>query len=218
MRKELIFRLVAPFGSRLAAQLARPHGWFGRVVMTRALNRGNQELIRATLGLLELSPNSRLLDVGFGGGLSLELAARRGVRHLGGVDPSEAAVERLRTRPSRWLKGVELSVMQGRVEALPFGDAEFAAVLSTNTIYFWPELEPALSELRRVLAPGGQLALGFSTNEKLKSFPAITRHGFVFHAPDDLLARAARVGFGNVRLVELHGGDTEGSYVLLGSV
>jgi arsenite methyltransferase len=216
MRKELIFRLVAPFGSRLAAQLARPHGWFGRVIMTRALNRGNRELIRATLDLLELSPNSRLLDVGFGGGLSLELAARRGVRHLGGVDPSEVAVERLRKRPSRWLKGAELSVKEGSVEALPFGDAEFDAVLSTNTIYFWPELGLALSELRRVLASGGQLALGFSSNEKLKSLP-VTRHGFIFHAPGDLLAGAAQAGFENVRLVELHGADIEGSYVLLGS-
>jgi arsenite methyltransferase len=216
-RKELLLRLLAPFGARLATQLGRPHGWFGRIIVTRALNRGNRALIETALGLLELSPASRLLDVGFGGGLGLELAARQGVRHLFGVDPSEAAVERLRTRPARRLAGAELTVEQGSVEALPFGDAVFDAVLSTNTIYFWPELGPALSELRRVLAPGGQLSLGFTSSEKLRSYPAVT-HGFVFHSLDDLLAGACRAGFGSLRLVELDGPDTRGSYVLLGSV
>jgi arsenite methyltransferase len=217
MRKRIFFRLVAPVGARLAGQLARPHGWFGRVVMTRALNRGNRELIAATLDQIELTAETRLLDIGFGGGLSLEFAARRGVRHLSGVDPSEAAVSSLRARP-RWLDGAELRIERGAVEALPFGDAEFDAVLSTNTIYFWPDLGRALSEIARVLRPGGRLALGFSSNDKLKSFPAITQHGFIFHSAGELGDAAERSGFVNVRLVELHGADTEGSYVLVATM
>ena len=68
MRNQLVFRLLGPVSAALARQLSEPRGWFGRAVVTRVLNRGNRELIQATLDRLELTAGSRLLDVGFGGG------------------------------------------------------------------------------------------------------------------------------------------------------
>jgi SAM-dependent methyltransferase len=217
MRHQMLFRLLGPVGAALARQLSEPHGWFGRAVMTRALNRGNRELIEATLDGLTLAPASRLLDVGFCGGLLLELARRRGVRLLAGVDPSEAAIRSLRERPPRWLAGAELRLEQGRAESMPFADEAFDAVASTNTVYFWPDPAVALAELKRVLRAGGQLALGFSGSAKLRSFQTITRHGFRLHENGDLLACAARAGFSGVQLVELHGRSTEGDFLLLAS-
>lgn len=215
MRNQLLFRLLAPVGTAIARQLSEPRGWFGRAVMTRVLNRGNRELIEATLDALALAPGSRLLDLGFGGGLLLELARRRGVRLLAGVDPSEAAIRSLRDRPPRWLAGAELRLERGRAESIPFADGAFDAVASTNTVYFWPDPAAALAEVRRVLRPGGHLALGFSGSEKLRSFEAITRHGFHFHENGYLLACASRAGFTGARIVELHGRNTEGDYLLL---
>lgn len=213
MRDSLLSRLLAPAGAAIAAQLSRPRGWFGRAVMTRVLNRGNRALIEATLDGLELAPGCRLLDVGFGGGLLLELAHRRGVRRLAGVDPSEAAVAFLRSRPGR-LKGAELRLELGVAEALPFDDASCDVVASTNTVYFWSDLARVFSELRRVLAPGGVLTVGFSSAAKLRGFGTITRHGFHFHDERELAAAAAGAGFASVRLVELHGRATEGDLVL----
>jgi 2-polyprenyl-3-methyl-5-hydroxy-6-metoxy-1,4-benzoquinol methylase len=94
-------RILSPITSFLARQLAHPSGWIGRVVMTRALNRRNRELIHAALDELALSEKTRLLDVGFGGGLSLQLARAQGVTKLHGVDPSAAAVDQLRKTSSR---------------------------------------------------------------------------------------------------------------------
>ncbi len=213
MRTASLFRLLGPAGAAIAGQLARPRGWFGRAVMTRLLNRGNRDLIEATLDGLALGPECRLLDVGFGGGLLLELAHRRGVRRLAGVDPSDAAVAFLRSRPGR-LSGSELRLELGVAEALPFEDATFDVVASTNTVYFWPDLPRAFSELRRVLRPGGVLTVGFSGTEKLRAFGPITRHGFHFHDDRELVAAAAGAGFASARLVELHGRVTEGDRVL----
>jgi SAM-dependent methyltransferase len=105
----------------------------------------------------------------------------------------------------------------GVVEALPFEDASFDVVASTNTVYFWPELGRAFSELHRVLRPGGLLTVGFSGTAKLRGFGGITRHGFRFHESRDLTDAATGAGFSNVRLVELHGRVTEGDFVLRGS-
>ncbi len=214
MRKRALFSLLAPVGAAVARQLARPTGWFGGAVMTRLLNRGNRQLIEATLGQLELGAGTRFLDVGFGGGAALELAYRRGVRRLAGVDPSTEAVARLRRRAGR-LAGADLRVETGVAEALPFPDGTFDAVASTNTVYFWPALPPALLELRRVLRAGGRLALGYSGASKLRSFDVITRHGFHIHESSELESQASAAGLRVVRHVELHGGDTEGDFVLV---
>jgi SAM-dependent methyltransferase len=216
MKSNLLFRLLGLGGRAIAAQLARPRGWFGSTIMTRALNVGNRELIEATLENLPLTPDCRLLDVGFGGGLLLELAHRRGVRRLAGVDPSEAAVAFARSK-LRALAGAELRLELGTAEALPFEDGSFDVVASTNTIYFWPDLGAAFRELRRVLRPGGVLTLGFTGNAKLRDFGEITRHGFHFHEEGALAAAAAAAGFTSVRIEALHGRATEGDRVLRAS-
>jgi arsenite methyltransferase len=216
MRKALLFRFLEPVAGALARQLSRPHGWFGRTVMTRVLNRGNRALIEATLGGIPLAPECRLLDVGFGGGLLLELARRRGVRRLTGVDPSDAAVAWLRGRRGR-LGGSELRLEVGVVEHLPFEDASFDVVASTNTVYFWSDLDRAFSELHRVLRPGGLLTIGFSGAAKLREYGGITRHGFRFHETNALAAAASGAGFSDVRVLELRGRVTDGDLVLRAS-
>jgi arsenite methyltransferase len=213
MRNALLFRLFGPAGSAIAGQLSRPRGWFGRTVMTRLLNRGNRDLIEATLDGLGLAPGCRLLDVGFGGGLLLELAHRSGVRKLAGVDPSEAALVFLRDRADRFT-GSELRLEIATAEALPFEDASFDIVSSTNTVYFWPHLARAFFELKRVLRPGGVLTLGFSGVAKLHAFGTITRHGFHFHDDRDLVRAATAAGFASVHVVELDGRITKGDCVL----
>jgi SAM-dependent methyltransferase len=214
MRTQFLFRLLAPVSGAIARQLSRPSGWFGRAVMTRVLNRGNRQLIAATLSELELASDTQLLDVGFGGGLALELAHRRGVRRLAGVDPSEAAVASLRARSARFACA-ELRVEVGVAEALPFGEGTLDAVVSTNTVYFWADPVAAFGEIRRVLRNGGILALGFSGAAKLRSFGTVTRHGFHLRENSQLAEQATKARLTVLRLVTLHGGDTEGDFVLV---
>jgi arsenite methyltransferase len=61
----------------IAAQLRQPTGPFGRWVMTRMLNRGNAELITASVDALALQREDVFMDLGFGGGLGLQLAMAR---------------------------------------------------------------------------------------------------------------------------------------------
>jgi len=213
MRSAVLIRFLDPFARAVARQLSHPRGWFGRTIMTRVLNRGNRDLIEATLDGVPLEGATRLLDVGFGGGQLLETARRRGVRALSGVDPSEEAVSFLRGRlGTRSPAEVRLEV--GAVEALPFPDRAFDVVASTNTVYFWPDLPRAFGELHRVLRPGGRLTIGFSGAAKLRGFGSITRHGFAFHDGEDLRRAAAGAGFEEVDVLALHGPVTEGDFVL----
>jgi SAM-dependent methyltransferase len=216
IRSTSLIHLLDPFAAAVARQLARPSGWFGRMVMTRVLNRGNRDLVEATLDGLELPPGCALLDVGFGGGLLLELAYHRGARVLAGVDPSEEAVAWMQHRRRR-LTGAELRLHAGVVEALPYQGAAFDVVTSTNTVYFWPDLPRAFAELHRVLRPGGVLSVGFSGTSKLRAFGNVTQHGFRFHEPAQLVEAATAAGLERVEVIDLHGRVTEGDHLLRAS-
>ena len=52
----------------MARQLRKPSGLFGRFVLPRRLSRINVTLNEATLAALDLQPDDRVLEVGFGPG------------------------------------------------------------------------------------------------------------------------------------------------------
>jgi SAM-dependent methyltransferase len=73
-----------------------------------------------------------------------------------GVDFSPAMLEVARTRvpgeaPVEWY--------EASAEALPFSDAAFDLVLCQQGLQFFPDKPGAIREFRRVLAPGGRVAL-----------------------------------------------------------
>jgi ubiquinone/menaquinone biosynthesis C-methylase UbiE len=110
---------------------------------------------REALARLVVHPGERLLDLGCGTGVLLrELVGRGMPLRLCGVDLSPAMVAVARA-------GLPAAVRLGVADAaaLPFPAGCFDVVLSTSSFHFWPRPHRVLSEVRRVLAPGGRLAI-----------------------------------------------------------
>jgi len=105
-----------------------------------------------------LEPRARTLDVACGTGVVAVTAARKGAR-VTGLDLSPILLERARHNAS--LAQVEIEFLEGDAEALPFPDHSFDAVLSQFGHMFAPRPGVVISEMLRVLKPGGRLA--FST-------------------------------------------------------
>jgi arsenite methyltransferase len=154
-------------------QLGRPSGWVGRHFMGKALNQGNRRLLDAAVEALAPTAGERIVDIGFGGGYSLELIRERVVpARPVGVEISAAMIEAGR---ERWGDAVELHL--ANVAAMPFEDASCDGVLSVNTLYFWPDPAAALLEIKRLLRPGGRVVLGFRRRGVLALSP-VTWFGF----------------------------------------
>jgi SAM-dependent methyltransferase len=98
--------------------------------------------------LAELTPR-RVLEVGGGEGELAERMQRELNADVRFVDTSPRMVELARTR------GVEAQV--GDVQALPFADESFDAVVAAWMLYHVPDLDLGLAEIARVLVPGGTL-------------------------------------------------------------
>jgi SAM-dependent methyltransferase len=111
-----------------------------------------------------LRPDEAVLDLGCGAGLDLILAARAvgpGGRAIG-VDMAEPMVARARTN----LEALGLSWAEARValaEALPLPDASVDCVLANGILNLAPEKAAVLTEIARVLRPGGRFVLAETT-------------------------------------------------------
>jgi SAM-dependent methyltransferase len=100
----------------------------------------------------------RLLDVACGTGVVSVTAARLGAR-VTGLDLTPELLDR--ARENARIAKVEIEWLEGDVEKLPFGDADFDVVLSEFGHIFAPRPEVAIGEMLRVLKPGGTIS--FST-------------------------------------------------------
>ena len=99
-----------------------------------------------------------MLDVACGTGVVAVTAARLGAR-VTGLDLTPDLLAR--ARENSLIAGVDVDWREGDVEALPFGDATFDAVVSQYGHIFAPRPDVAVAEMLRVLKPGGTIA--FST-------------------------------------------------------
>ncbi len=101
---------------------------------------------------------ARVLEVGCGPGrLSILLARRYGLEVIG-LDLDPAMVERARTNAARSAKqdGREPAFLVGDVASLAFPDRSFDLVVSTLSMHHWADPTAGLSEIGRVLRPGGR--------------------------------------------------------------
>ena len=145
----------------IGRNFGRPSGLVGRLT-ARLMRRGNAALNLWLVDLLDVQPADRVLEVGFGPGVALDaLLARAADGFVAGVDASALLVQQARARHASAIAAGRLEVRQGDAAALPFGEATFDRACGTHVIYFWPDPVAAVRELRRVLRPGGTLALGY---------------------------------------------------------
>ena len=113
-------------------------------------------------------PGSTFLDVGCGIGAHSVRLAERGYR-VEAVDFSESILEATRKNVDAHNLGQMISVCQGNLRDLPYADGEFDYVLCWGVLMHVPDLEGAISELVRVVAPGGSLVVSEDNMHSVQS-------------------------------------------------
>ena len=109
----------------------------------------NPEVLRAILAFIELSPATRVLEVGSGTGNYISSIQSSTECQAWGVDPSEEMLSIARSSSQR------VNYAWGRGESLRFEDSFFDLVFSVDVIHHIDGREKYHREAHRVLRPGG---------------------------------------------------------------
>lgn len=144
---------------KLLAQTGKPRGRFGRFLV-RSMNFGHSGLTRWGLAKVEIPETATVLDIGCGGGRTLERLVALAPRGSAvGIDYSEDSVAVARKRNQRLIGSGRVEVIHASVSSMPFPDATFDCAVAIESYYFWPDVAADLAEVRRVMKPGGRLVI-----------------------------------------------------------
>ena len=195
--------MISKLQVAISRQLSRPSGAGGRLIAS-LMNRGNRGLNDRAIDLLDVQSSSRVLDLGFGGGLALPSLLARAAT-VTGVDRAHDMVQAARKRHASAVAAERLTLVAGDVTQLPLADDAVDRVLTVNTVYFWPELAPAFREIRRVLTPGGRVVIGIRDGAVMER---VSREIFTIRSPTELATALTDAGFGGAEVVSAPDGKT----------
>ncbi len=119
------------------------------------MGRWSRRLAPLFIEFAGLGPDEAILDVGCGtGSLTFELAKHGDLREIRAIDYSERFVTAARDRNT----DPRVTIEQADAVSLPFPDATFDRAMALLVLHFVPEADRAISEMRRVVRPGGVIA------------------------------------------------------------
>jgi SAM-dependent methyltransferase len=153
-----VFQTIRRF---LRAQFGRPTGFWGNIAGTiMAGRRSNNERIQWTLSLLDIKPHDRVLEIGFGPGIAIEQISKfTKAKFIAGVDHSEVMVRQTTKRNAAAIRDGKVAVHLGSASNLPQFGHQFDKIFTINSIHFWTDPVDCLKELRKLLKPGGTIAI-----------------------------------------------------------
>jgi len=194
MRSGLVVRIYERWWRPALGRLAK--GLFGP---------GMADEHRIARLLLGLGPGDGVLDVACGpGNFSREFARVVGDGGLVvGIDASRPMLERA-VRETSGTGLDNLALVHGDAVSLPFRDRSFDAVCCFAALHLFADPFSALDDMRRVLGPGGRIAL-FTTcrgrSTPLRAFEALVdaRSGMRMFEQDEIIEALERRGFDEVR-------------------
>ena len=125
----------------------------------RRRRRVHTEVKRAMCQSLSLTSPRRVLDVGTGFGMSVQLLTKqfRNRARIWSVDPSRSVIREMRELSRHSGMSRQVSFKRARAEALPFPARRFDLVVSLLALHHLSNPVKGLPEMARVLAPKGKL-------------------------------------------------------------
>lgn len=120
----------------------------------------NGERSEWLIPLLDILPNHRVLEIGFGPGVDVWRVSNRepGVL-VAGVDHSAVMVAQARKRNASAIRQGRVDLRLGSVDDLDHPSGSFDRAFAVNNVQFWRDRRAAFAELRRVLKEDGMLAI-----------------------------------------------------------
>jgi len=136
-------------------------GWFVGHVMAMK-NRERSEFV---FSVLDLKPQDRVLELGFGPGADIARASQAAA-FVAGIDHSDVMVKQASKRNAAAIRDGRVKIELASASKLPFPEEHFDKIFAINSAQFWKDSVATLREAARVLRPGGSITLAVQPRQK----------------------------------------------------
>lgn len=177
----------------------KPEGAMGKI-MLRMMNSGHTKLADWGFSFLPIQSNVHILDIGCGGGANIaKMLKDFPGSTVDGIDYSEESV--LFSKKTNALElGRRSVIRQGDVMKLPYSDNSIDIVTAFETIYFWPDLYKAFTEIKRILKQGGTFFICCESCNPSDTTWTKRIDGMTVYDGEDIKKRLTAAGFQDIEL------------------
>lgn len=186
------------FSNFATRQFGHPRGLIGRFIGNGMAKRNIYDA-QWTVSLLDIQPQQRVLEIGFGPGVSTQIVAEKASQgFVAGIDHSQTMIQAATQRNAQAIQTGRMELKQGEVASLPYPDESFDIALSLHSIYFWQNPVECLREIKRVLRPDGMLAITILPKDKWVQ--NVDHSVMTLYFGKDLAAMFSEAGYRNIRV------------------
>jgi SAM-dependent methyltransferase len=180
----------------LRGQFGCPTGFWGDVAgKIMACTPSNHDRLQWTLSLLDLQPDDRLLEIGFGPGFAIEQASKIVLEgFIAGIDHSDVMVRQASKRNARAIRDGRVVLQLGSAFKPPKFRESFNKIFTINSIHFWEQPIECLRKLRQLLIPGGLIAVTLQPRSRRATDAMTNKIG------QEIAMKLKMAGFSQVRL------------------
>jgi SAM-dependent methyltransferase len=181
----------------------KPSGWLGRLMYRKPV--GHYGFFRVAIEKLQLRPEDVFLEVGCGGGILLDMTLQT-VQRACGIDHSPDMVALARQKNAQALSEGRAEIVQGDIGTLPWDENHFTCAAGIEMLYFIEDPMQAMSELYRVLKPGGRLVfvVGAQPKSTLSNVIFAPWLSYLrFFSNDELASLLGQAGFETIQVEQV---------------
>lgn len=196
------------FLQQLAQQLRKPNGDMGKKVGEN-MNASNALMNTFTLQEMNIQPDDSILEIGMGNGFFIkDIVGHDDSITYYGCDYSELMISEATALNQSFIETGQVKFFLTSADQLPFQSHSMDKVFTINTIYFWSNPSVELTEIHRVLKPGGQFFLTVRSKSTMENIP-VTQFGFKIYDQNLLRDLLETSGFKVKQVLEKQEPDME---------
>jgi SAM-dependent methyltransferase len=183
----------------IGKQLQHPKGFFGKLLFAWMTPKTIAHA-RWTADLLEIQPEDKIIEIGFGNGANIKLLLQKADKgSVTGIEISDTAMEMASQKNAKAISEGKVKLYQTTGNALPFETGVFDKACTVATAYVIEDPGAVFKEMFRVLKPKGRAAITFPVRENFMRFKPVAAEGFYLHELADLEKAFRDTGFVNCR-------------------
>jgi SAM-dependent methyltransferase len=154
-------RISRKVANNLIEQFMHPRGAIGSLVgWEMAVRPSNRKRNKWAVSLMDIEPEDRVLEIGFGPGIAIREMASRATRgHVVGIDQSGVMRRQALRRNAAADRSGRVTLVEASVDNMPVFDDAFDKFLAVNNMGFWNHPRTRLKEITKCLRDAGLIAI-----------------------------------------------------------
>ena len=143
------------FKKFIGSQFKKPTGLFG-LFTSNLMIKGNRGKYESVINDLNIQSNDRILEIGYGPGLGINLIAERcNSCTIHGIDFSGLMYKRATRLNKKYIDDKKATLLLGDFLTMKIGTDEYDKIFCLNVVYFWDELQQPFAKINSLLKKGG---------------------------------------------------------------